>query len=354
MTQYTKSGNQLSARSIRIWRTVQFLLFVVGLALIFFLIFLPDLGFQLFWNGLIFLAPALLVVAVGLWRNICPLGSVSLFPRHMGWSKAKKITVAQSGILNLIAVLVLLVAAPVRHVLFDLSGMATGILLLLVGLLAFILGFYYEWKSVWCSGLCPVYPVEKLYAMKNKLVLPNAHCDSCHRCVVPCPDTAAGNNSMSTKKTTSHKIAGFLMAAAFPGFVWGWFQVPAIQGPIALADIWAIYEMPLLGMGISILAFVLLRQVVKENILVSVAAATAVSLYYWFKIPALFGYGLFPGKGYMFDLREVWPEWAFMVIAGAVVLFFFWWLVVRKQNDRSWVVRPEYAEDVDISKEVLA
>jgi hypothetical protein len=161
------SGDQLSPRSILIWRIVQTLVWLVGVFILFNLIVYPTIGLHLFWNVLIPVAPALLVVAVGVWRNICPLASTALFPRHMGVSKRKKLTITQVGKLNLIAVIALFIIVPLRHAIFDMNGMATAILIISIAGVAVIAGLFFEWKSGWCSGLCPIHPVEKLYGLSH-------------------------------------------------------------------------------------------------------------------------------------------------------------------------------------------
>ena len=66
-----KSGDQLSPRSILIWRIVQTAVWLVGATILTCLLFFPKLGVLLFWNILIPVAPVLFVVAVGIWRNVC-------------------------------------------------------------------------------------------------------------------------------------------------------------------------------------------------------------------------------------------------------------------------------------------
>jgi hypothetical protein len=332
-----KSGDQLSQRSILIWRTVQTLVWLVGVLILFYLIFFPVTGIHLFWNILIPIAPALLVVAVGVWRNVCPLGSTSLFPRHMGLSKRKKLTIPQSGKLNLIAVVALFVIVPLRHVIFNTNGMATAILILSLGLVAVFMGLVFEWKSGWCSGLCPVHPVEKLYGLNNQLSLPNAHCNKCYQCVTPCPDSTPNINPYSLKKTNYHKIAGFLMVGAFPGFIWGWFQVPDYHGIIGIEQLITIYMMPLIGLLATSAFF-------QEKIVMAIFSAIAVSCYYWFRLPALFGFGIFPGDGMLVDLSGILPEWSVAVTVIATTLFFFWWIIFRKYKKISWAIRPAYAD----------
>ena len=96
-----RSGDQLSKRSIRIWRIVQFAVWLVGATIMFCLIFLPDLGTTLFWNILIPVAPVLFVLGIGIWRNVCPLATTNLLPRHFGLSQRRKLTHRQLGVLNL-------------------------------------------------------------------------------------------------------------------------------------------------------------------------------------------------------------------------------------------------------------
>lgn len=355
MTNYNlKSGNQLSARSILAWRIVQTIFWLVGVFILFNLIFYPTIGIHLFWNGLIPVAPALFVVAVGVWRNICPMASFALFPRHMDFSKRKKLTIVQTGKLNLIAVMALFIIVPLRHAIFNMNGLATAILIISLGVIAATIGLFFEWKSGWCSSLCPVHPVEKLYGLNNRLSLPNAHCDRCYRCVTPCPDTTSGINPMSSEKTNYHRIAGFLMVGAFPGFVWGWFQVPDYPGITGIEQLIAIYKIPVLGLFITSALFLILKRFVKEKVLIAIFSAIAVSCYYWFRLPALFGFGIFPGDGMLIDLKGILPEWSITVTVFATTLFFFWWIVVSKQNKISWAIKPVYADEENEFQKISA
>lgn len=338
-----KSGDQLSSKSIFIWRTIQFLVWFVGLFILFCLLFYPTTGLHLFWNILIPIAPALLVVAVGVWRNVCPMGSTSLFSRHIGVSKRKKLTTVQTGRLNLISVIALFVIVPLRHVIFDTSGLATAILIIALGIVAIVAGMFYEWKSAWCSGLCPVHPVEKLYGLNNQLQLPNAHCTECYRCVTPCPDSTPGINPLSVKKTKYYKVSGFLMVGAFPGFIWGWFQVSDYSGPIGLEQVLTAYSYPLVGLIITSVLFLFFKKFFDVKVLSAVFSAAAVSCYYWFRIPSLLGFGVFPGDGMLVDLTGVLPEWMPIAIGVILTLFFFWWIVFRNKRLKSWSLRPSYA-----------
>jgi len=338
-----KSGDQLSQKSIFIWRSIQSTIWLIGVFIVLNLIFNPELGLHLFWNILIPVAPLLLIVAVGIWRNVCPMATTALFLRHIGLTKRKKLSIPQSGKLNFYALVALFIIVPLRHSIFDLNGLATAILILSLAVIAILLSFFYEWKSAWCSGLCPIHSVEKLYGLKPKLELPNAHCNQCYKCVNPCPDSTPGITPSSSNKTNYHKLTGLLTIGAFPGFVWGWFQVQDYSGTINIDQLISIYTFPIIGALVTSIIYLLLKRYLKKRILTELFSATAVSCYYWFRIPALFGFGKFPGDGMLIDLTGSIPGWTIDVVVIGFTMFFFWWLVLSKRHIYSWAVRPEFA-----------
>ena len=337
-----QSGSPFTSKPFLVWRIIQGLFWLIGFSILFCLFFFPDLGITMFWNILIPIAPVLLVISVGFWRNICPLSSSSLLPRHLNVSKRKKITLATTGKLNLIGLIALLILIPLRHALFDKNGLATGILIISLTSIAVISGFFFEWKSAWCSGLCPVFPVEKLYGLKNKIVLPNSHCSACNSCVIPCPDSTPKINPLSLKNIKSQKISGILMVGGFPGFIWGWFQVPDFDGITGIDQLLSIYYSPILGLMVTTSIFIFLKKFIKEKLLISIFSASAVYCYYWFRIPELFGFGVFKNDGLLLDCANTIPEWLITGIVLTSTLFFFWWIVFSKQTKLSWMRRPAY------------
>jgi hypothetical protein len=343
-----KSGIQLSVRSIFIWRIVQGLVWFASVVILFCLIFFPATGINMFWNILIPVAPFLLVVFTGVWRNICPMATNALLPRHLDISKRKRLSTTQIAKLNLLAVIALYVIIPLRHAFFNTNGMATAILISSMVLISFIAGFFFEWKSAWCSGLCPVHPVEKLYGINTLLSVPNAHCGECRNCVIPCPDSTPGIHSFSTTKTFYHKISGYLMVGGFPGFVWGWFHVPDHASISTLVQLVEIYTLPLLGATATLLLFEILRNVFfkkSESTITSIFAAAAVACYYWYRIPSLVGFGIYENDAVLINLKNTIPAWSVFAVVIFTTVFFFWWIVFRKAIKKSWVIRPAFATE---------
>lgn len=343
----TNAGTQLTTRSVLLWRMAQAAVWLAGAVILFCLIFYPAIGLLLFWNILIPVAPALFVVATGLWRNVCPLASTNLLPRHLGKSQRQRLSIKQLSKLNLMAVLALYLLVPLRHAIFNVNGLATALLIISMAVIGTGMGFIYEWKSAWCSGLCPIHPVEKLYGGNVLLSLPNAHCGQCMNCVIPCPDSTANINPSINTGNMYQKISGLFIIGGLPGFIWGWFHVPDNAGTNTLESFIGVYTMPLLGFSVTLVVYAIVSKLVKQAFqqkIISIFAAAGVSCYYWFRIPALFGFGKFANDGILINLTQVLPAYTMILVTIITTVFFFYWLVIRQQNNRSWVIRPPYAK----------
>ncbi|MBL0133450.1 MAG: ferredoxin, partial [Chitinophagaceae bacterium] len=160
----------------------------------------------------------------------------------------KKMPVSLQAKLQLISVVVLFLLVPLRHAIFNTDGLATAILLMVLSTIAVIMGFIYDWKSGWCSTLCPVHPVERLYGSASIFSFPNAHCENCVNCSIPCPDSTPNFHPGISKKTSWHSWSGWLIAGGLPGFVWAWFHVPDQHGIGSMSEIITIYQIPFLGL----------------------------------------------------------------------------------------------------------
>ncbi len=342
----TKKGGIFPPGLFSIWAMLQAVVWLIGLSIFASLIFIPSTGLLVFWNMLIPVAPALLVLGTGIWRNICPLATTTLLPRHWHVSRRKKMSVALQGRLQLAAVLALFGIVPLRHILFNRSGPSTALLLSVLASTGFVMGIFFDWKSGWCSSLCPVHPVEKLYGGNPVYSFANAHCTQCVNCSIPCPDSTPNFRPAMAARNYSQRLAGWLITGGLPGFIWGWFHVSDQPGRSGRADLLQAYAMPLAGLLVTLCLYMLLKTVVHkthERQLSGIFAASGVSCYYWYRIPALLGFGPYSGDGLLISLRDVIPSWSATALALCTTLFFFWWLLVRKPSQKSWVIRPPYA-----------
>ena len=307
----------------------------------------PPTGIAILWNILIPAAPALVTVAPGLWRNICPMSTFSLLPLQLGLSLRGKMPQWLAAGLALLSVIALFAIVPLRHVLLDVNGPATFAMLGVAAALAFGLGTLFECRSNWCTTLCPIHPVEKLYGTAPALSFKNARCDTCELCTVPCPDSTLTMTPAITAPNRLQRLLGNVLIGSFWGFVFGWYQVPDYGGHVGAAEILKTYLWPFGAALFSYLVYKLAERRFGKGegrrTLQAIFAAGAVSTYYWYRIPLLVGMGDFPGTGLLYDLSHVLPAWTPMASHAVTTSFFFWFLVLR-QRRASWQTRPPFSK----------
>ncbi len=327
------------------WRGAQNVLLAAGVLLVGLLLFVPAIGLAIMWNILIPVAPALVVVAPGLWRNICPMATVSLLPRRFGLSRGRTPSRRLAGLLGLASVSALFLIAPLRHLSLNTDGPMTALMLVLAAGIAVAMGIAFEWRSGWCGSLCPIHPVEKLYGFAPAITVGNRRCDCCAKCTTPCPDSTRSMTAVITGPAQLDRWIGHGLTGSFVGFVWGWYQLPDYHGPIGTAEILAGYLWPFGCAAVSLTIYAaarkwLCRSKSARNTLVRVFAVAAVSTYYWYRIPALVGFGPFPDTGLLWDLTGVLPSWTPAISRTLTTSFFAWFLILRRSPNASWMVRP--------------
>ncbi len=338
---------RLARNTLTGWHTAQYLALLGGAALAAMLVYRPTLGLDILWNGLIPLAPALVVVAPGLWRNICPMATFSLLPRWLGLSRKGQPSEPMIALLAVIALAALFFIVPLRHLSLNTDGPGTALMLVASAVLAFLLGLAYDWRGGWCNGLCPIHPVEKLYGQAPVATFANVRCDSCNRCSTPCPDSTQSMQPLVTSSSSVVKAVGHVMTGSFAGFIWGWYRVPDYSGNATFTDAVAAYAWPL-GAGLVSLAVyglfyaVFHQSAANRRLLVRVFATIAVCIYYWYRIPALAGFGPYPGSGMLVNLTDDWPLLPWLSRTSTTA-FFIWFLLLRRNPGISWTRRPAHA-----------
>jgi hypothetical protein len=333
------------------WSAAQYIVLLAGIALVATLWLQPKIGLLIMWNMLIPIAPVLIVVAPGLWRNICPMATFSLLPRRFGFSQQK---IPSRGVLALLSVaglVALLLIVPLRHISLDTDGKMTVLMLVLSAGIAFSLGTLYEWRSGWCNSLCPIHPAEKLYGSSPAIMLQNARCDSCKKCTLFCPDATRSMNPSITGPMQLEKYAGHIMIGGFAGFIWGWYRLPDYPGTVGMTEIISAYLWPFAGALVTLAIYAaartwIFRSKPAHGMLVKVFATAAVSTYYWYRIPSLVGFGPHPGTGLLYDLSGVVPDIS-PISHVLTTLFFIWFLLIRNNPGTSWLKRPQYELSTD-------
>ncbi len=319
------------------WRWAQAVLFVVGGAIFFLLIFAPRLGIHALWNVLVPVAPALVLLAPGLWRNICPLATANQVvakPLNGGGG----ITASLQGKLLLVGIALLFVIIPIRHPLLNENAAASAIALATMMLLAVGAGRFLPRKSGWCSGLCPIHPVERLYGTTKVVYAPgNGHCSSCKACVPVCTDNRGRGDGVYEKELgRPGRIATLLMCGVFPGYVFGWFQVADVRGSATAADWVATYAWPLGAGVVTLVLWSLLRLRCSPRTATGISGAATLIAYYFHRLPALVGFGPHPGDGMLVDLSGTLPASFEVILQVLVVALCVGWFLGRQRPGGSW------------------
>jgi NADPH-dependent 2,4-dienoyl-CoA reductase/sulfur reductase-like enzyme/ferredoxin len=242
----------------------------------------PADGLFAFWNVIVPLLPMLFFVAPGVWRNLCPLAAANQAPRVFGFTRALKLPrpLAERG--HLVAITAFLVAVGSRKLLLNTNGAATAGVLAFTISVAFLGGLAYRGKSGWCSSMCPLLPVQRLYGQTPFVVSPNSHCEPCVGCTKNCYDfnpTVAYQADMADADP-DWGASRRLFAGIFPGLVLAYFL---LSGPPAQSR--GTFLLQLAGAAaVSVGGYFAAQAItgLRWSTLSAVWGAVAFSSFYWF------------------------------------------------------------------------
>lgn len=327
------NSRTVSPKHRPIWVALQSALLLVGVVLVGLLLFWPAAGIALLWNLLIPAAPALVTIAPGLWRNICPMATFHMLPQKLGIAQNIRMPEWGAAALGLIGMILLFVVVPMRRIGLNVDGTLTAVMLVSAAVVAAVMGALFEMRSGWCTSLCPIHPVERLYGTNPAIAFKNARCDLCEGCSNPCPDSTPQMTPTVTGAPKLQQLLGNFLVGSFPGFVWGWYQVQDYPPDhVGTQEIITAYVWPL---GACIIAYAVFKTVERifrhrddaRTILHRVFAAAAISTYYWYRLPGP---------------ASLLPNWFPLVSHLVTTPFFFWFLVLRSPKV-SWLKRPVMA-----------
>lgn len=282
-------NSPLSGGTRAFWRTAQVLGLVVTVVLIVGFFVQPDLALSVLWNVMIPILPATFLITPALWRGLCPLATLNTVSN--GLVSRRSIPARALPSVGAVGIVLLVVLVPARRFLFNEHGVALAVVVIAVAVAALALGAVFDLKAGFCNAICPVLPVEKLYGQHPFVRLPNPHCVPCTMCTPKgCLDLVPKKSALQAigpaqRSTAWLKTAYGIFAAAFPGFVVGYFMTA--DSPLTAAP--SIYLTVALWAGGSYLAVALIVWVSKvgAGVVLPVLAAAAVGLYYWFVAPTM-------------------------------------------------------------------
>jgi nitrite reductase (NADH) large subunit len=312
---YTQIPSRLPVGAWQAIRVVT-LLGAIGLAMA--LVVAPDDGLYVLWKVVIPILPFLWLVVPGLWRNVCPLSASNQTPRVLGLSKALTAPpwVKEYGFVIAAGLFVAFVS--LRKVGLDDSGPASALLLLGALTGGFVGGTLLKGKSGWCSSICPLLPIQRLYGQTPYKLVANSHCTPCVGCTKSCYDFNPKVAFLADLNDPDPYWGGYrkLFAAAFPGLVVAFFTLPEARGADAIASL---YGQLALYLAASIAIFFVLDSLLKVSThkVTTLFGAAGFALFYWYA-------------------SAPWPEPATWAARGVAIALAAGWLVRTYAKERAF------------------
>jgi len=313
-TQFFRNYTQRQARApLALWWAARVVALAAAVALAVLLIVDPALGLRLFWGLAIPLVPALLVVAPGLWRQVCPMATMNQIPRLAGWQRPVDLPAWAKAWAFAIAVALFIGAVSLRVPLLNHAGPVVGAGLFVVLALALAGGFAFKGRSGWCGTFCPLAPIQRTYGQAPLFVVKNGYCEPCVGCQKSCYDfnPRAAVFSDVYDEDPRHAAQRQQFFGLLPGLVLGYF----LQGPDPAYGTGTYLAILLASVCASAGLFALARAFVPASAyrVALVFSVLALASFYWFAGPLVVGTvaGLLAGEA---------PAWLVAASRGAGLL----------------------------------
>jgi len=316
---------------VRAWHAIRVVSVIAYVALCVGLFVRPAGGLFWFFKVIVPLLPITFFVAPGLWRNICPLAASNQAPRVLGFTRGFTPPQWLRSYGYIVAIVLFFGITSARLAVFNAGARATGILLSLTIINAFAAGLYFKGKSGWCSSICPLLPLQRVYGQTPFVTVPNSHCQPCVACTKNCYDFKprvayqADLHDPDPRWSSPRK----LFAAALPGFVLGFFTLVNSTDLTRLQ----IYERLALYFFGSIGSFFVVDALLPLSVAMITAlyASVAISIFYWYA-----SITLADSWKTVTGIAIPWVRWPIRLLVWGLAVF---WLA------RTRVVEMQYEEE---------
>lgn len=285
--------NGLVSFPVSIWRLVQLISVSIVLICIVGLFIKPQATLFFIWFVLIPVVPLLLFIAPSLWRNLCPIAAINQLPRMAGAGENISIPAWFSAYSGAISIFLFVLIVSCRKILFNDNAIALACLLMFILFMAMFMGIRYKGKSGWCSSICPMLPVERLYGQAPFIEVAHSYCQPCIGCTKQCGDLKLRLQSSRLpiiRSPRDKNPAAYLVffASIFPGFIFAYYLTPdsIMMDWLEIGRMYAYFLVFCsISAGFFFLVKVLLRLPVRKIIILY--AAVAFNMYYWFNAPII-------------------------------------------------------------------
>ena len=205
-------------------------------------------------------------------------------PRLFGFTLGHKLPSWMRQNAYLIGIGMFLLFVTSRKWLFNASGPATAGLILFALGSAFIGGVIFKGKSGWCSSICPLLPVQRIYGQTPFVRVRNSHCVPCVGCAKNCFDFNPPVAYLADLHDADRHYTGYrkFFVGVFPGLILAFFATPSPPA-ISIQQMYLQFGVTMLvSLGYVLRAGNFLQGHDSQNH--DVYAAVALNLFYWFAL----------------------------------------------------------------------
>jgi nitrite reductase (NADH) large subunit len=277
------------ATPLWVWQAGRGVALAITLVLAALLMWAPPLGLKLFWGIAIPAVPLLLVVAPGLWRQVCPMALMNQTPRTFGFSRNHTLPDSVAKYTYPVAVMLFVGLVALRVPLLNHAGPIVGVGLIGVLALAFAGGLWFKGRSGWCGTFCPLGPIQRIYGHAPLAMVPNGYCPTCVGCQKHCYDFNPRAAIFSDIHDDDPRFAAQrrLFMGLLPGLIAGFF-LQGLNPPYGTGQ----YVGILLGAccaSAGLHGFLSSFVPVGTYRVSAMFGAAALGLFYWFAGPIMLG-----------------------------------------------------------------
>lgn len=310
---FANYSKRTSALPKPVWQVLRVLTLLVTLGFAALLALAPGVGLKLWWGLAIPVLPAVLVIAPGLWRQVCPMAFLNQIPRMTDSSRNRPLPGKWKDAAFLIAVALFIGCVAARSPLLNHDGglVAAGIVGVLA--LAFVGGLLFAGRSGWCGTFCPLGPIQRTYGQAPLVVVPNGYCPTCVGCQKNCYDFNPRGAIFADLVDSDPRYAGQrrLFIGLLPGLIGAYF----LQGPTQTYGL-DLYLAVLLGSccaSAGLYAIATSYFPLSPHRVAAAFAAVALAIFYWFGGPIVLG-----TLAYFLSFAA--PEWVIAVSRSVGVI----------------------------------
>lgn len=321
-----------SSIPIKVWNILRIISVVSAITVCIILFTIPQIGLFILWKIIIPLLPLVFFIVPGLWRNLCPLAALNQAPRLWGITRGLTHTNTIKEYSYVIGISLFFLLVFFRKVFFDDSGLGSALLILGALSLAFLGGVFFKGKSGWCSSICPLLPVQRLYGQTPFVTVPNSHCQPCVGCTKNCYDFNPSVAYLADQYDDDKYYTGYrrFFAGTFPGFVLAFYLVDVPPDTSISMMVLEFY----IYVSISLGTFFLLDTFTKatNNKLTALYGAAAFNIFYWFNLPTLISsFNTISGISL--------PEWFIWILRSLIFGLTLFWVIRTVQTERKFITR---------------